>query len=392
MRPITILTALLISAAVTATAEAATCGAPAKCQALGASAGSALLTGMNAAAGLSTNMPGQAGGLGSTTGSCNANFQTAAGQCGTIKQECKQCGTKAQQQACESKIDSMIAQYQAQAGSCAQNSLDSGKTQTASSTTTGSGNGSMLGTVMGALAGAAIGYMAANQNNSTSSTAVAETGALTSAGLNCAEVDGYRYTACDATLLNYCAYGSTAAASSTAVAGVTTVNGTSSLTPTGAACQAFVGRYCANATSSGTTTTIDNTNFYTIDATGTGLGSSFCTTWTAASYCAVAGRESCPSCLNLSASTSAVCTENPAACLAGNSSATLDAAKTACPTDPMFASVSSTTVVTTASNGPQTMILASVNSEVGAQYGPSLFTITQQAIEGRCAERKLNCP
>jgi len=250
-----------------------------------------------------------------------------------------------------------------------------------------------MGTMMSALAGAAAGYMLAKNNQDNSSTATTETGALTSAGLNCAVEDGYRYTACDSTLLTYCAYGSTASASTTTVTGVTTINSASALTPTGLTCQAFVGRYCASTVSTGATTTIDNTNFYAIDATGTGLGSSFCTTWTSASFCSVAGRESCPSCLNLASSASDICINNPAACLASNSSATLDAAKLTCPTDPVFATTSGTTTsTTTSSDGPLTITLASVNSDVGGQYGPGLFTITRQAIASRCAERKLNCP
>lgn len=369
-------------------AQAATCAAPDKCQALGTTAGSSLLSGMTAATKMTPNVPGQAQGLGSATGSCNANFQSAAQQCGTIKNECKQCGTQSQQKACESKIDSMIAQYEAQAGSCAGNALDSGKTQSASNTT----GSSQIGQVLGALAGAAA-LLAKSQEKSSDTTATSATGALTTAGLNCAAEDGFRYTACDATLIPYCSYGSTAAATTTTTAGVTTVNSSSSLTPDGTICQAFIGRYCASTTSAGSSTTIDNVNFYTIDATGTGLGSTFCTNWTAANYCSVAGRESCPSCQNLVNATSAICAADPASCLATNSPSVLAAAQTSCPTDPAFATA--TTTATTSGPGGEavtTMSLANVTSDVGGQYGPSVFALTQQAIANKCADRKLNCP
>lgn len=97
-------------------------------------------------------------------------------------------------------------------------------------------------------------------------------------------------------------------------------------------CQDFSGRYCSTDTAEGTT--IDG---YTKDKNGEGIGTAFCDKVAATNYCATSGRDQCPSCLQLNNSQLAACQANPSLCLAQNTTAQIEQAKTTCPDDPIFA-------------------------------------------------------
>lgn len=97
-------------------------------------------------------------------------------------------------------------------------------------------------------------------------------------------------------------------------------------------CQQFSGRYCSVDAAEGTT--VDG---YTKDKNGEGIGTAFCDKVAATNYCAASGRDQCPSCLQLNNSQLAACQANPSLCLAQNTAAQIEQAKTTCPDDPIFA-------------------------------------------------------
>lgn len=119
--------------------------------------------------------------------------------------------------------------------------------------------------------------------------------------------------------------------------------------PSSSSCQTFSGRYCTGSSSSSTTQTtapsvIDPSTGGVViasaedkDIKGEGVGSQFCFTSQATSFCAAASnRASCPSCLQLQTNKAEACKANPSLCLAQNSTADIEAAKTSCPSDPLF--------------------------------------------------------
>lgn len=104
-------------------------------------------------------------------------------------------------------------------------------------------------------------------------------------------------------------------------------------------CDQFISRYCGpmnGSGSSGGTTTNTDSNFLTgvtknpatanlvADKQGEGMGSSFCGKANGYRFCQASGRESCPSCQNVSSWSTAYSSDN------------LKTAQNACPSDPIF--------------------------------------------------------
>lgn len=360
----------------------ANCGIPDQCKALGTAAGTALTTGMTSAANQQGNIPGQASGLASATGSCGTNFTNAASQCSALKSKCDTC-SQSEQDSCRKQIDSMITTYTAQAGSCTKDSSSALKTQSTSNS--GQDLSSLMTT---ALTAGALAYMMANNNKGSDSTSSSTSNAaLTKSGLDCSKSDAWRYVDCDSTFVSSCAY-----------------TGSDSTSTTGygsTICTQFVNRYCATSVTTGTSVSLDGSNYYTRDSTGAGLGSTFCQNQVAASYCTTSGRDLCPSCQQLQRSISEGCIADPSSCLAENSTDTLEAAKTTCPTDPMFSNPNFTTTTTSTTSSSSSTTVATTTlpqsigngttDVVGTAYGPSLFNITQSVISSRCETGKLNC-
>jgi hypothetical protein len=162
-------------------------------------------------------------------------------------------------------------------------------------------------------------------------------------------------------------------------------------------------------------------------APGSGVGTPFCQAAIAYNYCQSPGRGMCPSCLGLNKTQSPACAANPALCLAQNSQAQITAAKATCPTDPMFANPAyavgggsvATGLNTSGASLPVVVLPQSTDSASGSalqpasvedssrapasasglpsdiqgQFGPSLFAMTAQSLQARCAAGKLNhCP
>lgn len=112
-------------------------------------------------------------------------------------------------------------------------------------------------------------------------------------------------------------------------------------------CQNFSARYCsasgtANADSGGHNAPATSDTGVIIasaadkDIQGEGVGTQFCFVSLASSFCKVAGRETCPSCLQLETNKADVCESNPVLCLAQNNPVDIESAKETCPSDPMF--------------------------------------------------------
>ncbi len=113
-------------------------------------------------------------------------------------------------------------------------------------------------------------------------------------------------------------------------------------------CQNFSNRYCTAGSSNTSTEQASNSTPATSnsgiiiasaedkDIKGEGVGSNYCFNYQATNYCATAGRETCPSCLQLETNKAAACKANPAICIAQNSPAEIEEAKKTCPSDPMF--------------------------------------------------------
>lgn len=114
-----------------------------------------------------------------------------------------------------------------------------------------------------------------------------------------------------------------------------------------AECKNFSARYCTSGSATDTSdeeetvpATSDSGIFIASaedkDIKGEGVGTQFCFTSLATNFCATAGREACPSCLQLETNKAEACKSNPALCLAQNNPAEIEAAKNSCPSDPMF--------------------------------------------------------
>ncbi|NJL24173.1 MAG: hypothetical protein HC902_02650 [Calothrix sp. SM1_5_4] len=265
-----------------------------------------------------------------------------------------------------------------QAGNAAADAL---QTQSASGSQ-GSSNDSLLSGLMGAAAGGLLGYMlgksSSDDDSSAESDAYSDTSALATGTLNCAAVDGYRYSDCDSGYASSC-YGAFSSSD---------------------ACSGFTARYCSSSTSSGATVAVSGTtNCYTVDATGAGIGSSYCQYYLASAYCSVSGRGACPSCLLLSNFTSESCQNSPALCIAQNSAEQIESAKSTCPTDPVFSNPSFSGYVSGVTAGTSSTVAVTLPqsvspgpaSDIAGPGSASLFSISSRAIASRCATGKLKC-
>jgi hypothetical protein len=125
---------------------------------------------------------------------------------------------------------------------------------------------------------------------------------------------------------------------------------------------------------------------------GEGIGTQFCQNNIAYNFCKGAGRADCPSCLRLQQNASAICAQNPSACLASNSAAQMQQAAQTCPTDPAFANpawASGTTVPTTTgattpvgAGGPAVILMQSVNGNTVSSAGGSASGGNSGALNG----------
>lgn len=194
-----------------------------------------------------------------------------------------------------------------------------------------------------------------NQTNKATTQAVAQ--------VDCNAEDAYSHTECNDTLVQACMnkYGESR-------------------------CQNFSNRYCASAT----------------ESAGSGLGSYFCKNVNAYKFCQQAGREGCPSCMQLVANKGPNCQVNPTACLLQQSPSDIAKAKQNCPTDPAFSdpnyvSGGGSILPPNLKGGGAVILPASVSSgpasDVQSQSGPSVFSVGSQTLRNRCqAGKLLNCP
>ena len=202
---------------------------------------------------------------------------------------------------------------------------------------------------------------------------------------------------------------------------------------TSATCTTFGARYCTGG--DGVTTDPVQTAATAAAATaptagiqGAGVKTAFCQHAIAYNYCIDGMHGGCPSCQNLANLTSLSCQTNPAACLAQSSGGSMANVPAICGADPMVVAavatstpavvpVSSTApliggvaVPTTSTLGVQTVLSQSGTkltvlgrstaaagtpgpaSDIGAEYGPSLTSITATAIQKRCETGQTSCP
>jgi hypothetical protein len=199
---------------------------------------------------------------------------------------------------------------------------------------TGSG---LSGSMMPLIAGAAMGGLAAYMYMKNKKDDKDEDKALLPNGqVDCSKKDAYKYQGCNGYLEQQCR--------------------SSMDTP---ACSVFRSRYCGSSPVAGgagggapNVLPIGNSGVQPEDLSGEiavqskdkpvkgnageGVGSSFCKLSFAQNFCKTAGRESCPSCVQMANMNSPACQQNPALCLAQNSPEQIHQAKTSCPTDPAF--------------------------------------------------------
>jgi len=229
---------------------------------------------------------------------------------------------------CSDTIGSMIGQLDAGATQAGQAGAQAGQTGDTSKQETPSSGGMspMMAGLLGAALGGAAGYMLGkkqgekDKDKDKTEDVVSEDGTV-----DCTKSGAEAYSDCNSYFATKCALGATDASTDQ--------------------CKTFNNRYCSSSTTTTTTTTTDtstDTDSGTIasasdkDIGGEGMGSQYCFSVQATSFCATSGRETCPSCLQLEANKADACQSNPALCLAQNSPAEIEAAKNSCPSDPLF--------------------------------------------------------
>lgn len=194
----------------------------------------------------------------------------------------------------------------------------------------GGGSDPMMGAMLGAALGAGMGMMMQKKKEEEAAAAAAAAqqagaynGALQANGaIDCSKPDAMAYRDCGTKIEARCS--------------------TILDDPT---CQQFAAMHCgagAPATIMVQPQTPPNVTFGVNPATlyatgGEGVGSQFCQGVMGWNFCKTAGRESCPSCQQISRNQSPACAQNPALCIAQNSSGEIEKAKMNCPTDPAFA-------------------------------------------------------
>jgi len=256
------------------------------------------------------------------------------------------------------------------------------------------GIGAVAGGALGFFAGKSIGKEQQKDADQKKQNALARNGTL-----DCSKNRGDRYRDCDNYFLAQC---------SQAISAGQALPGN---------CSLFSQRFCGT---SGTDSIVVVTpsddpplnprnDSPPLGGTGEGVGSPFCTNYTAYNFCRTAGRENCPSCQQLQVNSSAACQSNPALCLAQNSPDQLQAARAACPTDPIFATAAGSAGTASAAAAGAGTSLNLTTSSVAARNvasltaGPapdvlsansvSLFTASSLVVQARCAEGRLtNCP
>ncbi len=298
-----------------ANAEAPSCAKPIikECDKLGGATAAGVQAGMGDAA--KQGMNGAAAGLSGSTAAGAKGFADAAKACEGKKSECKTKCSQKDVSSCEDAVQARADDFGGQSDAFNQQSTDAGNTATNS----GSGDGMGMIAPLAMAAGAGLlGYMLGKNANKDKD----EGGALQPNGsIDCSKRDAAKYSDCDQYLSSTCASSATS----------TTVS---------ANCSAFNERYCAGTTTTGTQTEKKLGSGAVVQinlaGSGTGLGTPYCQNIVAGNFCKTSGRESCPSCLHLSASQSQACVANPALCLAQNSPDQIANAKVSCPTDPAF--------------------------------------------------------
>jgi hypothetical protein len=273
------------------------------------------------------------GQFGDSTALMGAAQGTATAACG-VQQTCESLKAKCEQnkkskQGCTDEDCSAVQETANKAAiNCAQansTATEAGKTQAA---TGGGGSGSQM---MGMLAGAAMGALAAmamqKKNKKDQLPPVDPNAAWNGVQLDCSKMDAFMYQACNAQMETKCAPQMDEAT-----------------------CLQFEARYCSGQGTGAMAPPVAAAMPPQVDpATGAiigmpamgqpgeGIGTQFCQNNIAYNFCKGAGRADCPSCLRLQQNASAICAQNPSACLASNSTVQMQKAAQTCPTDPAFA-------------------------------------------------------
>lgn len=193
------------------------------------------------------------------------------------------------------------------------------------------------------------------------------TGTTTPTTPNCSDLaTAVNNSACDTTTVTTC----------TPRAQITTAN-----------CQTFSARYCGMGGSN----------------TGPGVGSSYCRSALANSFCATSGRSQCASCVEVAMQASPACASNPANCTGQFSAAQLQAlqATAACASDPIYLDSSVfqaanpllpapvlPSSVDTSALGTSSRSVASSQS-VSPAYGSSLLKINSDTLLDMCKKTEL---
>lgn len=289
-----------------------------KAQASGAA--SALLAKKN-------NKGGASGGGGALEDASNGTASaacTAQSQCSSIAEKCQD-----KKDGCVQKDCDKIKELAAKAGGECQQALGAaggaGDTKNAAS---GGGDGSALA-ALAPLAMAAAMMAMQKKKKDDKPPQPDPNSAWNGVQLDCSKPDAHMFQACNGQMEQKCAANMD--------------------DPT---CVMFESRYCVGQTGTGvggTVPAVIAAQPQVDPATGMvlgvpvmgspseGVGTQFCSNYTAYNFCKGAGRSSCPSCERLRANASAICAQRPADCMQSNSQAVMQQAAQTCPSDPAFA-------------------------------------------------------
>jgi hypothetical protein len=349
-------------------------------------------TGAQTQAGLFSTQAGQhstGGANGDASALISASQGTATVACGAqqtcegLQEKCKPNKNGCTQEDCDAigQTASKAAMDCAQANSTA---AGAGNTQSAA---TGNGGGSQM---MGMLAGAAMGALVAmamqKKNKKDEPLPVDPNAAWNGVQLDCSKMDAHMYQACNPQMETKCAPQMDEATCLQFEARYCLGQGTAAVAPPVAAAMPPPQVDPATGAIIGTPA---------LGQPGEGVGTQFCQNNIAYNFCKGAGRADCPSCLRLQQNASAICAQNPSACLASNSTAQMQKAAQTCPTDPAFANpawaagVTAPAVTggttTVGAGGPAVILMQSANG--GAQPAGAVPGSTSGALqEGRPAQ------
>jgi hypothetical protein len=290
-------------------------------------------TGAQTQAGLFSTQAGQrstGGANGDASALISASQGTATVACGA-QQTCEglQGKCKPNKNGCTQEDCDAIGQTASKAAiDCAQaNSTAAGAGNTQSAATGGGGGGQMMGMLAGAAMGALAAMAMQKKNKKDQPLPVDPNAAWNGVQLDCSKMDAYMYQACNPQMETKCAPQMDEAT-----------------------CLQFEARYCLGQGTAAVAPPVVAAMPPQVDpATGAiigtpalgqpgeGVGTQFCQNNIAYNFCKGAGRADCPSCLRLQQNASAICAQNPSACLASNSTDQMQKAAQTCPTDPAFA-------------------------------------------------------